>query len=206
MTDDLPVYPLPSGKRLSKFDWFPMYTQRFLGSKFFSSHDLDVVGAAVSLWCQSMLQDPAGTLPDDDVQLACMMGFRGNPDAWLSLRERGALYGFSACCVEGSTEVRLAHPVVTEVALGMVERDRETQGEFQRRSESGRVRRMRGQLKKAGFSPSFYADEERVLRVIEVLGGDRWSVANVHHAAVLVGEQEALDESMMSRPTGRRRR
>lgn len=207
MTENkLPVYPLPAGKRLSQFEWFPMHTQRLLGSKFFATHDLDVVGAAVVLWSQSMMQAPVGTLPDDDVQLACMLGFRGNIEVWLSLRERGALYGFKPCSVEGVEEVRLAHPVVTEVAVSMADRDRRTQDEFQRRSTSGKIRRIRGQLKKAGLHPAFYADEGRVLRVLELLEGERWSVANVHQAAALVGEQESLDESMMSRPAEHRRR
>ena len=87
----------------------------------FTCMDLDVVkmrnsrassvltGEQFMAWflliCASWHQEPAASLPDDDVELAKLAGFGRMVGAWRALKE-GALYGWVRC-----SDGRLYHPV-----------------------------------------------------------------------------------------------
>ena len=66
--------------------------------------------AWIMLICASWHQEPAASLPDDDVELAKLAGFGRMVSAWLAVKE-GALYGWVKC-----SDGRLYHPVVAEKA------------------------------------------------------------------------------------------
>jgi hypothetical protein len=117
------VYPLRLGDTLATNDWIEWRVHAFLGSAFVAHMEYldrrDVIGVAVVLWTRAYLQDPAGTLPDDDVQLARLAGFGVDVPRWRAMRDL-ALYGWSAVLVEvaGLPEGgRLGHPVIAEISV-----------------------------------------------------------------------------------------
>ncbi|UWS81061.1 YdaU family protein [Phaeobacter sp. G2] len=117
------VWPLRRGDTLSSHDWFPFYTHRFLGSRFLSRCVMlgrrEDVGTAVILWTESMRQDPAGTLPGDDIDLADLARFRSIED-WQEAKEN-VLHGWVPVLVEdartGEYETRLGHPGIIEAIV-----------------------------------------------------------------------------------------
>jgi hypothetical protein len=70
------------------------------------------VGTAVMLWSEAMRQDPAGTLPCDDIELASLARFATVAD-WLDVKE-GVMSGWVPVSVEddrtGEITKRLGHP------------------------------------------------------------------------------------------------
>ena len=89
------------------------------------------VGTAVMLWTESLAEDPAGTLPDCDLELASLARFATIAD-WLEVKD-GVLYGWERVEVEdaatGEVETRLGHP---GFILGVVE-------EMAKRKKAGTV-------------------------------------------------------------------
>ena len=125
------VWPLRRGDTLSSHDWFPFYTHKFLGSRFLSRCVMtgrrDDIGTAVILWTEAMRQDPAGTLPADDIDLADLARFRSIED-WQEARDN-VLRGWVSVLVEdartGEYETRLGHPgLIEEIVQDMHKRKR----------------------------------------------------------------------------------
>jgi hypothetical protein len=110
------AWPLKRGDTLSNHDWFPFYLHRFLASAFVASAVMQDrrgdIGTAVILWSESMRQDPAGTLPDCDIELASLARFP-TVEAWQSVRE-GVMRGWVPVVVTDArtdeTCLRLGHP------------------------------------------------------------------------------------------------
>lgn len=130
---DFWAYPLSWGETLSSHDWVPLYINRLLTSDFVAyalaeGRRADI-GTALILWSESFKQDPAGTLPDDDVALARLAGYGGDVAAWRAVRA-GALYGWSVCHIDGErvaaghNKARLGHPVIASICHDMYKRKR----------------------------------------------------------------------------------
>lgn len=108
-------WPLEVGDTLSNHDWFPFYGHRFLSSKFVLSSVMNDrradIGTAVILWAEAMRQDPGGTLPDCDLELAALARF-SSVAAWAEVRET-VLHGWRPVLVRdprtGETFTRLGH-------------------------------------------------------------------------------------------------
>jgi hypothetical protein len=66
---------------------------------------------AVLLWAAAWHQVPAGSLPDDDIELTHLAGFGRLVQEWRKVRD-GALYGFVK-----ASDGRLYHPVICEKAM-----------------------------------------------------------------------------------------
>jgi hypothetical protein len=117
------AYPLRKGETLSSNEWVEWHIHRFLTSRFkaYCLRDGEVgravLGTAVLLWTESYRQDPAGTLPDDDVELAQIAGYGADVGAWVAVRDR-VLHGWreTLCDDAGAGEVRLGHAVIAEIA------------------------------------------------------------------------------------------
>ncbi|WP_172332645.1 hypothetical protein [Mangrovicoccus sp. HB161399] len=125
------LWPLKKGETLSSHDWFPFYGHRFLGSEFMAAALMDGrredIGTAVILWTEAMRQDPAGTLPASDVQLASLARFP-SVEAWRKVRAH-VLHGWSEVLVEdvvsGGTVTRLGHlSLVQDIVEDMYRRKR----------------------------------------------------------------------------------
>lgn len=125
------LWPLQRGETLSSHDWFPFYGHRFLSSRFLRKSVMTDaradIGTALILWTKAMVEDPAGTLPLDDIELADMAQFRTIED-WQAVRE-GVLHGWVEVLVRdsrtGETETRLGHPgMIEEIVQDMYKRKR----------------------------------------------------------------------------------
>jgi hypothetical protein len=123
-------YPLRMGETLSTNEWVEWHLHRFLSSRFvayaLSEGRRADIATAVILWSESYRQDPAGTLPDDDVELAALARFASVAD-WRAVRE-GVLYGWEPCLVEHADgherPGRLGHAVIAEIARASYSRKR----------------------------------------------------------------------------------
>jgi hypothetical protein len=124
------VYPLGWGERLASADWFPLHGHRLLSSRFVAyacAHDRRAdLGTALILWAEAFRQDPAGTLPDDDTELAQLARFGADVPAWRAARA-GALHGWRPVHIDGdpvepAANRRLGHPLIAQIAVDMMRR------------------------------------------------------------------------------------
>lgn len=147
VTGDPPVYPFRLGETLTGKTYFSLHHHRLLGSGWMSKTTHAERGAALSLWAHCIAtQDPAGTLPCDDGELARLAEYGRDLDAWRRVRA-GALWGWREVSVLGDSGapacVRLAHPVMTEVAQAMFDasdRAGRAASDAARRQQVGRTR------------------------------------------------------------------
>lgn len=165
------LYPLEWGQTLD-FAWFPFRIDRFLTSRFLALSvargQRDAIGTAVVLWAESFRQDPAGTLPDDDTELASLARFGADFDAWRAVRET-VLYGWRPVDVGGErfgpAGPRLGHPVIAAEATEMWRR-KDNSGE---RAEARRISNMRHrvkvQLRHIGARAAMYNDADYVAKL-----------------------------------------
>jgi len=107
---DLPSPFLPAEVDLRDFPFLPLDVVRLRDSELAASVSGEEFRAAVLLWCASWHQIPAGSLPDDDVQLSTLAGFGRVVKEWKRHR-KGALHGWIKC-----SDGRLYHCVVAEKA------------------------------------------------------------------------------------------
>lgn len=110
MTAPLPL--VPPEVDLRDFQFMPLDVRRLRDSKLVAVRSPEEVVAAILLWSASWHQQPASSLPDDDVELSSLAGYGGVRGVALFRKIKGgALYGF-VLCADG----RWYHPVVAEKA------------------------------------------------------------------------------------------
>lgn len=120
---DMGAYPLRMGQTLASNEWVEFHIHKFLTSRFKAyclrdgDHGRARMGTALILWAECYRQDPAGTLPDDDVELAQLAGYGADAPGWAAVRE-AVLHGWMTCLCEDDTEGqhRLGHPLIAEIA------------------------------------------------------------------------------------------
>jgi len=119
---DLWFYPVRKGETLANNDWVEFHVHRFLGSSFVA-HALrngrrEDIATAVFLWSECYRQDPAGTLPEDDVELAQMARYGTDVEAWQVVRA-SVLHGWRPCLIETEAREyrpgRLGHPFIAAI-------------------------------------------------------------------------------------------
>lgn len=163
------VWPLQRGDTLSNHDWFPFHVHRFLGSKFLASALMERrrgdVGSAVILWCEAMRQDPAGTLPDCDIELASLARYATVED-WQAVKT-GVLHGWEQVYVDdartGAQEIRLGHTsFMQSVVMEMHKRKRSRDGAREAANQSVRKSRIRKKMNELGIQQHIVGDD-RVL-------------------------------------------
>ena len=108
MTDALPPPPVPAEADLRDFPFTPIYRARLFGSAFHARATDAEWRAGFTLWLKSQDQVPAGSLPDDDIELCRLAELGRDMRTWKKLRA-GALHGWAKC-----SDGRLYHPVVSE--------------------------------------------------------------------------------------------
>lgn len=111
MTDGRPDPLVPAEVDLRDYQFMPLDVVRLRDSRIVDEVTGDEFRAAVLLWCSAWHQVPAGSLPDDDAQLAKFAGYGRVIKEWLR-RKAGALHGFVLC-----NDGRLYHPVIAEKAI-----------------------------------------------------------------------------------------
>lgn len=112
MTDaSLPAPLTPEDCDLQAFDWFPFHHKRLRQSAFWKRASDAACRVSVELWAEAFAQVPAGSLPDDDVQLSDWTGFgRRDVSAWLAVKDE--VMSAWVKCSDG----RWYHPELCEVA------------------------------------------------------------------------------------------
>ena len=110
-TEQLPAPMVPAEVDLRDFAFMPLDVLRLRDSDLASVEDAEVFRCAVLSWCVSWHQTPAGSLPDDDVLLARLLGFGRDIKGWRRVRAAGGMRGWVLC-----SDGRLYHPVVAEKA------------------------------------------------------------------------------------------
>ncbi|MFD1913815.1 DUF1376 domain-containing protein [Halodurantibacterium flavum] len=164
------AYPLQMGDTLSNHEWIPLYVNRLLTSQFvadaIAAGRREDIGTALILWCESFKLDPAGALPDNDVQLARLAGFGSDIEAWLRARP-GALYGWRVTHVEGDDRPGrrwLGHEMIARIAVDM---HRRKSGRDQAR-EAGRMAMLRSRVraKLRSLGRANLADNDHVVATV----------------------------------------
>lgn len=117
-TEEIEIYPISSKERLDAHYFVPWNLKRWRGSEFrrHGYADPEVGWFGRELFEIAQDETPVGTLPCNDEALAFLL--RMPIGRWKDLRSRSVtpLHGwYQVQCDNGQT--RLAHPVVTEVAL-----------------------------------------------------------------------------------------
>lgn len=107
---EFPPPPIDAEVDLTDFSFMPLDVRRLRDSKLAASADGEAFRCSVLLWCAAWHQLPAGSLPDDNVELATLAGFGRMVAQWKKVRA-GALYGWEKC-----SDGRLYHSVVVEKA------------------------------------------------------------------------------------------
>ena len=167
---DFWAYPLRLGETLAANEWVELHVHRLMTSRFVSyalrDDRRDVIGTALLLWAECYRQDPAGTLPDDDVELAQLARYGADVARWQEVRDR-VLHGWVPCHVEDGTGgdlVRLGHPFVA----GIAERSfRRKSGKAQGR-EAARIANLKNRVKRKllEMGQKKLAENDEVLRLI----------------------------------------
>jgi hypothetical protein len=106
--NDLPPPLTPAGCDLRDFPHTPLFRARLFGSSFHARATDAEWRAGVTLWLKSWDQVPAGSLPDDDIELCRLAELARDMKAWKK-HKAGALRGWVLC-----SDSRLYHPVVAE--------------------------------------------------------------------------------------------
>lgn len=106
---ELPQPPVPADCDLTGFDYTPIYRARLFGSAFHARATDAEWRAGVTLWLKSWEQVPAGSLPDDDIDLCRLAELGRDMKTWNRIKA-GAMRGW-----EKASDGRLYHPVVAEV-------------------------------------------------------------------------------------------
>jgi hypothetical protein len=108
VTDELPAPLTPVDADLRAFQFTPIFRSRLFGSSFHARVNDSEWRAGVTLWLKSWDQVPAGSLPNDDIDLCRLAELGRDIRAWKKHRD-GALRGWILC-----SDGRLYHPVVAE--------------------------------------------------------------------------------------------
>jgi len=98
---------VPKDADLRSYTWLKLDYSRLFASEFFAMANDAEFRAAFILWCKSMQQLPAGSLPNNDKALAGWCG--KNVKQWAKIKDM-ALHGWQL-----ADDGRLYHPVLAEV-------------------------------------------------------------------------------------------
>lgn len=165
-------WPLKRGDTLSNHDWFPFHGHQFLGSRFLSVAVMEGrradVATAVILWAEAMRQDPGGTLPNCDIELASLARFR-SVEEWQQCRT-GVLYGWEPVEVEdardGKVLIRLGHPgFMQQVVEGMIKRKHIRDGAREAARLAVKKTRIRKKMEELQIARHIINDEN-VVRIL----------------------------------------
>lgn len=128
-------------------DWFPLHFDRLRKSKWWRRASDLSRARNVMLWGEAYKSVPAGSLPDDDDELAEAAGFGMDVDGFLAVKDE--IMAPWVLCSDG----RWYHPTVCEVVLDTWERASERRRKAAEKKASQRAR-TRGQAVKTGDVPA----------------------------------------------------
>lgn len=103
--------PVPRDADLTHFNDMPLEVRRLRDSAIAAIQDAEAFRCALLLWCAAWHQLPAGSLPDDDTELARLAGMGRDLKGWRK-RKAEALRHWRRF-----GDGKLYHPVVTEKVI-----------------------------------------------------------------------------------------
>ncbi|MEB4592331.1 hypothetical protein VSS37_15190 [Candidatus Thiothrix sp. Deng01] len=109
--NQLPDPLTPADADLTGFEWMELNIHRLFRSEMWARASGDEFRAALKLWGESFLEQPAGSLPDDDFLLARLADYGRDVKGWEGVKAM-ALRGWVKC-----SDGRLYHPVVAETVM-----------------------------------------------------------------------------------------
>lgn len=148
MSTDLarPAPLVPAGVSMGNNDWFPLHFRRMRKSRWWRMASDVARSRSIDLWGYAYEETPAGSLANDDVELADFAGFGRDVRAWLEHKEE--IMGAWVLC----SDDRYYHPTLCEVILQAWEK-----GSVKRRTEAERKAdyraRVRAQKQASGGTP-----------------------------------------------------
>lgn len=107
---ELPAPLSPPDCDLRDFPFLPVDIARLFNSEFHARSNDAEWRAGVTLWLKSFHQVPAGSIPDDDIQLTRLSELGRDTKTWKKIKAV-ALHGWIKC-----SDGRLYHPVVAQKA------------------------------------------------------------------------------------------
>ncbi len=134
--DDLPEPLVSAEVDLKDFAWTPIYSARLSGSAFHARATDAEWRAGVTLWLKAQDQIPAGSLPNDDIELCRLAELGRDLKTWRKIRD-GALRGWRVC-----SDGRLYNNVVAEVVNDQWDKKRSQRD----RTEAARVAKIAKRL------------------------------------------------------------
>lgn len=167
-TDDLFHYPIPVGVRLESHGWFQFHHSWWRTSEFRRDADREVRAVWLDLLVGAQDEDPVGTLPVADRDLAWIA--RLPLDEWLRLMARPVtpLYGWQRClCSDGS--VRLYHPKLLKVTQGAAQSRMDAEERRAADRERKRLKLLPEQILRAGGSRRMSEDPAYLARLDQYL-------------------------------------
>ena len=138
-TPHLPGPLVPADADLRDFPHTPMFRSRLFGSSFHAHSNDSEWRAGVTLWLKSWDQVPAGSLPNDEVELCRLAELARDLKTWKKVRE-GAMRGWILCSDE-----RLYHAVVAEGVNTAIEAKKKQR----LKTAKGRIAALEKHLKEA---------------------------------------------------------
>lgn len=193
--DESDDYPIPIGADF-ELEWYTIHITPLMRSSLWRRADHQAIGVSLMMWTAAMREDPIGTLPDDDVELAAITGFGRDVAGWREVRARGVLDKWEPrfCArVGGQPEtVRLAHPFLTSVALDAFKRMEKQAAERRRAAERAHMSRIKAHMKDGGAHAGMVNRPDIVAAVIECLSARDMpaNAANVFEAMQAVSMAE----------------
>ena len=112
----LPAPLVPAEVTMTGDDWFPLYFDRLRKSKWWRRASDMARARNVMLWGEAYKSVPAGSLPDDDDELAEAAGFGMDVEAFLAVKAE--VMAPWTMCDDG----RWYHPTVCEAVMESWER------------------------------------------------------------------------------------
>lgn len=138
---DLPAPIVPAEIDLRDFAFTPIFRGRLFGSSFHARASDGGWRAGVTLWLKSWDQSPAGTLPDDEIDLCRLAELGRDLKTWRKISKE-ALHGWFKC-----SDGRLYHKVVAEGVLEAWQRKKAQRD----RTEKARHARLLQRQLQSGF-------------------------------------------------------
>ncbi|MBN8291042.1 hypothetical protein JI664_03600 [Rhodobacter sp. NTK016B] len=161
-------YPIPVGVRLESHGWFQFHHAWWRTSEFRRDADREVRAVFLDLLCAAQDEDPVGTLPMADRELAWVA--RMSLDDWLRLTSRDVtpLHGWKPCTVSDG-RMRFYHPKLLQVTEGAARMKVEAETRRADDRERKRLKELPDRILRAGGSQRLAQDLAYICRLDQFL-------------------------------------
>jgi hypothetical protein len=177
--NDRPAPLVPSECTMTGNDWFPFYFDRVRKSKWWRRASDVARSRNVMMWGEAFKASPAGSLPDDDDELAEAAGYGMDVEAFMAVK--ADIMSPWTLCADG----RWYHPTVCEVVLEAWDR-----ASTRKKTAAERQRRHREKVR--GVTP------ERQDVTPQIGGVTRDEAEVTRHLGIQTRQTEQLSEANAS--------